>query len=146
MERHSSRGERPLHPIARTIRLGCRATALLVLAVGLVSARGATAGARDDVRVEALGPLAQASQTGVIYDRVLPLAHLERLDGSASAPEIDLATWRQAYDELRRAAWRGPEWPALDRLAADARADVRAGVIPIAWFDRAYERVRSGAL
>jgi len=94
---------------------------------------------------EALRPLAPFAHTGVLYDRVLPLAHLERLDGSATAPTIDGATWRQAYDELRRAA-TAPREPALDALVADARAAARGGVIPLAIFDRRFERVRPGAL
>src|SRR6516162_10841808 len=59
----------------------------------------------DDASLHrALQPLERLAHTGLLYDRVVPLAHLEKLDGSASAPVTDLATWRQAYDELRRAS------------------------------------------
>jgi hypothetical protein len=92
-----------------------------------------------------LRPLEPFSRTGVIYDRVLPIAHLERLDGSAGAPAIGLATWRQAYDELRRASLV-PVGPELSALDAAARESMREGVIPLALFDRAFERVRPQAL
>ena len=94
---------------------------------------------------DALRPVEPYSRTGVLYDRVLPLAHLERLDGSPAAPAIDRATWRQAYDELRRAALV-PAGPGLETIDADARASVRAGVIPLAVLDRRFDRVRAGAL
>lgn len=98
---------------------------------------------------EPLRSLESFSRTGVLYDRVLPIARLERLDGSPAAPAIGLATWRQAWDELRRASLApatedgGPDLATLD---AAARASVREGVIPLAVFDRAYERVRPDAL
>jgi hypothetical protein len=94
---------------------------------------------------EALRPLAALARTGVLYDRVLPLAHLEWLDGSPSAPAIDRATWRQAYDELRRAS-TAPAGPDLGALDADARASRREGVMPLAFLDRRFERVRRDAL
>jgi hypothetical protein len=89
-----------------------------------------------------LRPLERLSRTGILYDRVLPLAHLERLDGSAATPVLDRRTWRQGYDELRRAAIAAPRGPDLATLDDEARASARAGVIPLALFDRAFERVR----
>ena len=85
------------------------------------------------------------SRTGILIDRVLPLAGLDRLDGSTGAPAITPGTWRQAYDELRRAslASAGPPLAEIDRAA---RAAFDRGVIPLALFDRAYERLRPGAL
>ena len=108
------------------------------------------AGARDRALpaawADALRPLEPFVRTGVLYDRVLPLAHLERLDGTASAPATDGPTWRQAWDELLRASLAEPAGPDLAALDAGARASLRAGVIPLALFDRAFERVRPGAL
>ncbi len=95
---------------------------------------------------EPLRALEPLSRTGVIYDRVLPIAHLERLDGSAATPAIGDRTWRQAYDELRRASLAAPAGPDLATLDAGARARYRSGVIPLALLDRAFERVRPGAL
>lgn len=110
----------------------------------------APAGAQDRATLprlaEALRPIEPYVRTGVLYDRVLPLARLERLDGTAATPAIDAATWRQAYDELRRAALAAPAGPGLEELDAGARVALRAGVIPLALFDRSFERVRPGAL
>jgi triacylglycerol esterase/lipase EstA (alpha/beta hydrolase family) len=90
--------------------------------------------------------LESLSRTGVLYERVLPLARLERLDGSSAAPAIDLARWRQAYDELRRASLGPSPWPDRVALDAAARASLRDGVIPIAIIDRGFERVPAEAM
>jgi hypothetical protein len=106
--------------------------------------------ARDDAirdgLADALRPLEPYVQTGVLYDRVLPLARLEWLDGTAAAPALDGTAWRQAWDELRRASLREPPGPDLEELEAGARASLREGVVPLALLDRAFERVRPGAL
>ena len=94
---------------------------------------------------DALRPIEALSRTGVIYDRVVPLAHLERLDGGTASPVIDGATWRQAYDELRRSAL-APAGPDLAGIETSARAWRRTGVVPLALLDRAFDRVRPGAL
>ncbi len=127
-------------PLGRSLLLGS-----LFLAVALASPARAQEAPLPPAWREPLRPLESFSRTGVLYDRVLPLARLERLDGSALAPAIDRATWRQAYDELRRAA-TAPAGPTLPELDADARAAVREGVVPIALLDRRYERVRPDAL
>ena len=103
------------------------ATTLVRLTIALVIVAGAArADARTTVRPleesELVRSLAAQSRTGVLYDLVLPLAHLERLDGSATAPATDLATWRQAYDELRRASLTTPKGPDLATLLTGARA------------------------
>lgn len=100
----------------------------------------------DPALDEVLRDLAEMSRTGVLYDRVLPLARLGELDGDAAAPVVDRARWRQAWDELRRASLALPMAPDLAALDAAARASVRAGVLPIALFDRSFERIRPGAL
>ena len=122
--------------------------ALLAALAGALVAPGAGAreGALHAALAEALAPLHPFVRTGVLYDRVLPLAHLEALDGTASAPAVDRARWRQAYDELRRASLAAPAGPDLAELDAGARASLRSGVVPLALLDRAFERVRPGAL
>ncbi|MCB1185176.1 hypothetical protein KDM41_17285, partial [bacterium] len=67
------------------------------------------------VQGAAAAPEALPAQTphGVLLDRTLPLAHLEDLAGTAAAaPAVDLARWRQAVHELRRAAESPLAWPA----------------------------------
>jgi len=129
------------------IRVPC-VRRVVVMAVALAAAAG-PARARDGGSAAALEavlrPLDPLVSTGVLYERVLPLAHLEELDGSAGAPVVDRARWRQAWDELQRAA-RAPVGADLATLEAGARAARRAGVVPLALFDRAYERLRPGAL
>ena len=135
-------------PRLRT-RPALRRSASAAFVAWILLAPPAVAAPRDPAIANALGlalrPLEPWSRTGVIYDRVLPLAHLERLDGGSAAPAIDRATWRQAYDELRRAALR-PAGPDLEALEARARDALRERVIPLALLDRRYERVRPEAM
>jgi hypothetical protein len=126
----------------------CSRTLFAVLLAVLLPA-GARAQAIDrSVPValdDALRAIEALSRTGVIYDRVVPLAHLERLDGGTASPVIDGATWRQAYDELRRSALASAG-PDLAGIETSARAWRRIGVVPLALLDRAFDRVRPGAL
>ncbi len=121
---------------------------LTLIALALV----AWAGPVPDA-VRRVAAIEAAATTGVVYDRVLPLARLERLDGGASAPATDRATWRQALDELSRAARRFGEGtapdapragvsPELAAVDASAREAERAGAIPLALIDRAAARLR----
>src|SRR5258705_2925030 len=124
-------------------RLRSTLSALVVLL--LLAAPAVHAQAPEAVPLDALSSLPSHSRTGVLYDRVLPLAGLERLDGSAAAPVITAATWRQAWDELRRASLVPGPGPDLAALAADARAALREGVIPLAILDRGFERLAPGS-
>ncbi len=86
-------------------------------------------------------PLPEATPTGILADRVLPMAHLAELDGSATAPAASLARWRQSLHELRRAADKNLAWPAPyavqeASLAAAARQD-----IPLALIHALYDRM-----
>ena len=56
---------------------------------------------------DALRDLQPLAHSGVLLDRVLPLAQIEALDGSASTPVVSAARWRQALDELCRARRTG---------------------------------------
>jgi hypothetical protein len=109
-------------------RGGPVAVALLALAL-VGSARAATA---------------PASPTGILYDRVLPLSHIERYDGRTAAPPARPATWWQIYDELRRAA-DSPTGPDPLALRERARQQARSGVIPLALLDYRYERLTPDA-
>lgn len=127
--------------LVRALGVALAATLLAGVAVAAGPVRGA-----DPALDEALRELAPLAPSGVLYDRVLPLAKLAELDGGAAAPVVDRARWRQAWDELSRASLGAAPVASLEALDAAARAAVRAGVLPIALFDRAYERVRPGAL
>ncbi len=100
----------------------------------------------DPALADALRDLQPFAHSGVLLDRVLPLARIEALDGSASTPVVSAARWRQAFDELHRASISRTARPDLAALDTRARALLRDGVLPIVWLDRAYEHVRPEAL
>jgi len=124
-----------------SVRLAAVAVGLLLAAT--TAAQGRLETASLDAALRDLSPLAR---TGVLVDRVLPLARIEELDGGPGTRVVGSQRWRQAYDELRRATLERASGPDLATLDLRARTSSRAGVLPIAWLDRAYERVRPGAL
>jgi hypothetical protein len=114
-------------------------SALLLAALALASPSTA---APDRARVDAaLREYLDASTTGIVIDRALPISAIGAFDGSPGAPAATPAGWRQMYDELRRAA-RTPVGPAVDEL----RRRARGAPIPIAVLDVAYERIGPGGL
>jgi hypothetical protein len=78
--------------------------------------------------------------SGVLYDLVLPVAHVDRFDGTASAPAADAATLRQALFELTRASLDVPAWPGTHAFRDDGGLAVRIGLV-----DVRYDRIREGA-
>jgi PGAP1-like protein len=126
-----------------------RPAAVVVLAVVTVSLtivipRGAFAGAIEDQLREALGRLdTRDLQTGVLYDRVLPLSGIERFAGDGRAvASRDL--WRQLYEELRRASADPTQRPPAEVLIERARQ--RQDAVPLAVVFDGYERIRPDAL
>ncbi len=93
-----------------------------------------------------LGPSVVPS--GVLLDRVLPIAGLERYDGTSRAPEVSAAALRQIVHELRRSTFASGAVPRPDADELRARAQqVRDGApIPIAVVDARAHRLREGAL
>lgn len=132
-----------------------RLHAVALVTALLVAVLAAPCAARD-TGVQAgldalLRPLEPFSRTGVLLNRVLPLAHLEQLDGGAGAPVTDAARWRQAYDELQRAALAPGADPDLAAIEAGARAAARDGTVPLALIDAPTnacgpDRSRTGSL
>jgi len=120
----------------------------LSLAIAMILGCPRLAGADDPgaVLARSLRPLEPLAHTGVLYDRVLPLAHLEQLNGGAAAPLVDRSRFRQAIDELRRASVGVPVVPDLAAFDAGVAATRPAGEIPLALLDFAYDRLRDGAL
>jgi triacylglycerol esterase/lipase EstA (alpha/beta hydrolase family) len=121
------------------------ASAAVWVAVLVLLARPAAAGPIEDRLQDALGALdARELETGVLYDRVLPLSGIERFAGEPGAAVASRGLWRQLYEELRRASadpnLRPPAEAVLDR------ARTRQDAVPIALvFDR-YQRIRPDAL
>jgi hypothetical protein len=99
----------------------------------------------DDALRRGLGDLDRVPlRTGILYDRVLPLAGLARFDGTPAAIPCDLRTLRQATYELTRASRGGLKLPPPAALAP--RPSRRDEPIAIVVLDVEYERLRPGAL
>lgn len=110
-----------------------------------------------DMLREALATLdADWISTGRLYDRVLPLSGLRKLDGRFDAPPVAPIQFRQALDELRLSAVAAESWPRARPRGADLRERARAlrathaiaarPVIEIAIMDLAYQTIRPDAL
>jgi hypothetical protein len=80
--------------------------------------------------------------TPILYDRVLPLSHIEMHAGSPTAPPVTRAQWTQMLFELSRAATAKPTWPSHTELRARPTDPV---LIPIAILDFDYLRTPEGA-
>ena len=116
----------------------------LAIAILVSGPRSSFAGVSDQLSelLSAIPP--SAVESGILYDRVLPIARVGQYDGSALAPPITLSEWRQAYSEMKRAAYRSADWPSLEALDdLEARS---ADAIPIGVIDLRYERFRGDAL
>lgn len=106
--------------------------------------RSSSAGPIEDRLRESLDRLdTHDLQTGVLYDRVLPLSGIERFQGDGRAVASQ-GLWLQMYEELRRSSSDpGRRWAAE---ALIERARQRQDAVPLGLvFDR-YERIRSDAL
>jgi FlgD Ig-like domain/Palmitoyl protein thioesterase len=82
-----------------------------------------------------------AVPSGILYDLVAPIAHLERFDGTPAAPIANAATLRQTVHELAHASLDTPAWSDAPAFRDDGNLVVRLGLV-----DVRYERIREGAL
>ncbi len=114
---------------------------LPALTVLLIACTDSAAFAAADPRAAALEARATS---GVLYDRVLPLARLDQLDGSPDAPVVTTARFRQAVDEWTRASLVAPMRGGTGALDAAARAGRAAGEVPLAFLDASFDRVEPG--
>jgi hypothetical protein len=132
-----------------TPHLRFRPAAVVVLAVltaslTLLIPRGAFADAIEDQLREALGRLDTSDlQTGVLYERVLPLSGIERFAGDGRAV-ASRSLWRQLYEELRRASADPTQRPTAEALIERARQ--RQDAVPLAVVFDGYERIRPDAM
>ncbi|MDH5628384.1 MAG: alpha/beta hydrolase, partial [Candidatus Krumholzibacteria bacterium] len=106
---------------------------------GLIALLGALAVA---LPVLAANPQVARTQvpSGILYDLALPLAHVDRFDGTATAPAANAATLRQAVFELTRASLEVPAWPGMRAFRDDGSLRLR-----IALVDVRYDRIRAAA-
>ena len=122
---------------------------VLLVAIMLLAGAVGVAGAADVDAGDALGRLLRdlptgTAPSGILVDRALPLAAITELDGSAAAPPVSSRRWRQAYHEVRRAADRPQDWPALSTLR-QAWASEKSAPIAISVLDVRYERIKPDA-
>ncbi len=89
----------------------------------------------------ATGPLPPVTPHGVLVDRVLPMAHLEQLDGSISAPAVGFHRWRQALHELRRSSENPSLWPDPQATLQTMKAAGR-NTIPLGLIHNIYDRMQ----
>src|SRR5262245_53433130 len=77
--------------------------------------------------------------SGILYDLVAPIAHVEQFDGSATAPAASAGTLRQAVFELSRASLDGGAraWPAPDAFRDDGARVIRIGML-----NAVYDRIK----
>jgi len=83
--------------------------------------------------------------SGILYDRVLPISHLDRMDGSRHAEAVTPARWRQALHELSRASMVERSWPTADGVRARARELSPFAPIPVGVIDVSYEQLQPDA-
>lgn len=130
-----------LDPRPRLVSAALAALVLLLIPAA-VCAHGAS---------EGLGRLlesypADRLETGILYDRVLPMSRIESFDGTPGSRAIRLGVWKQAYDEIRRAGRLDPAWPRADELARRARPAGPSSGIRFAVLNCLYDRIRPDAL
>ncbi len=124
-----------------------RVSSVLLLA-GILLVTGSAAGGRiTDRLATVLQDLpVDAIETGILYDRVLPLSRMAAYDGTAAAPAATLREWRQMYHEIWSASLARPSWPPLDAVLTRAAAAPRQGGVSIAIMDFRYDRIRPDAV
>ncbi len=85
-------------------------------------------------------------ESGILYDRVLPMSRIEAFDGGIAAPAIGPAEWRQIVDEIRRAESPDPLGSEAEALLRRTRAAAPLGSIRFAVLNCLYDRMRLDAL
>ncbi len=78
--------------------------------------------------------------SGILYDLMLPLAHVDRFDGSLAAPAANAGILRQAVFELSGASLDAPAWPDAQVFRDNGELTVRVGLVDIR-----YDRIAGGA-
>ena len=88
------------------------------------------------------GPLPESTPNGILTDRVLPLAHMEQLDGSEITPIVGLDRWRQTMHELRRSAEVDLNWPAARHVQSRALMAAGSLEVDLALIHARYDRMQ----
>ncbi len=83
--------------------------------------------------------------TGILYDRVVPLSRVSECDGGGETPPLGPREWRQMCFEMTNAALEKPAWPPVGEIDARAKEMTRVGIVPVAFLNIRYDRIRPGA-
>jgi hypothetical protein len=93
------------------------------------------------VPVLARPELPAATPHGILIDRVLPVAHLEELDGAPDATATVPGRWRQVVHELSRAAEADLAWPSAAALREDPAAKSHGATLGLGLVHARYDRM-----
>lgn len=83
--------------------------------------------------------------SGILYDLVLPLSKLEKLDGSTTAPTVNSKRWLQAAHELKRASLTESALPSAKDLREQGNQLAKEHIYPIAFLNFRYEQIKPEA-
>ena len=83
--------------------------------------------------------------TGILYDRVVPLSRVSECDGGEETPPLGPREWRQMCFEMTKASLARPAWPPVGEIDARAKEMTRVGIVPVAFLNIRYDRIRPGA-
>ncbi len=119
--------------------------AVVLVALLLLPVRAA-AGPGDVLRQALAGLDPAGIPTGILYDRVVPMSGLVAQDGSAGAPPVTPAAWRQMLLEMTLASLGPTPWPEVSQIRQAARRARGTGLVPLAVLDLRYDRIRPDAL
>ena len=117
---------------------------LLLFSGGAAGATGRnTAPERLQKTFEGLDPA--GIPTGILYDRVVPLSRVSECGGGEETPPLGPREWRQMCFEMTKAALERPAWPPVGEIDARAKEMTRVGIVPVAFLNIRYDRIRPGA-
>ncbi len=120
---------------------------LLVFALNPASAWGTGSPTGAAALSELLGSLDTGRiSTGILYDRVVPLSRIDEYDGSEASPPTTLRHWKQMVFEISNASLAEPAWRPVREFIRSAERSVAFGVVPVAFMNVKYNRIRSDAL
>ncbi len=118
-------------------------TVILLPPLSVSAAAASAIGERLAAQTSALDPATVPG--GTLLDRMLELVPLAPLDGSAEAPALTAAQWRQVYHQVRGSRMDGSAWPATEELRRRAARRDEA-IVPLALLDIQAARLRPDAL
>ncbi|HET9886139.1 MAG TPA: hypothetical protein VFR10_01410, partial [bacterium] len=111
-----SRAQRRSHPAGNFSLASAIAFAVALLGLPSRAPAGALDRIEDDLQRAFADFPRSTVPSGILLDRVVPIARPQRFDGSEAAPAATPAVLREILFELRRAADVTPAGPSADDL------------------------------